>query len=226
MNARQIVADAIKRVTQKFQEDHYPDIHKILSSLPITPKSRKLGNFLSKTPFGCQNDDVTRLVELMLDVKIPLRGEKFLPYKGTIPDSQWPLFLAITVMGDSDDDHRYGIDEVIIAIDPEDPSENMLRKDGTTGGDMSRYKCDFRPAFPQEIDKFIQDLPTDKVNRYFGTLIGAAEAIVGAKVVVALTAKEKAAKKAAKKAPSKKKATKKKAVKKTAKKKVPRKKRR
>ena len=234
MNTRELLALASKRATAEFDRktghSKYVANNDIVKSIEkekaarekklkaLTPKERKLSEFLNENPFGCNQKKVHELVNILVGKDIPVEDhdDEDIEERGPMVRSHAIPQLAMLVAIVNPNNHDYGTEPALAhSLDADDRFDNMLKPNGRTGNVFPYNRWAFRIATDAEIDAFFKNIPADGLCHYIDDdTLDVLETVGGPLTSV----KKKAVKK-------KKKATKKKARKKVAKKKVARRKR-
>lgn len=115
----------------------------------ITDKAKEL-MALIHDKFGCNEDDVLKLVAA-------LSGEDLKPKETEKNDFELTYKMLCCVVPISNHgEHSYPLNYTIMIIDPRD-GESM-HDHGETGGELSLYKDDIRPATEEEIKTYVDTL--------------------------------------------------------------------
>ena len=179
----------------------------------LTPMEREMTQFLSKNPFGCNNDKVIQLESIRAGKKLPAGeledaieeddddgddDESNLGPKFKERDIQ---FLTMFVPLRQCEDHNYPIGEPCLSVDREgDALECLLRLENGEGNTFENRVGIMRTALPEEIDRFFNTISSRDLRDALEYEVPTIETVLGKKLGAPKGGKKKApAKKAAKK---------------------------
>lgn len=182
----------------------------------LTPKEKKMTDFLKKEPFGCNNDVAIKFAGIIFGKSLPVDA---LPNKSdddgndgpTIDDHKIPRFtMLVPLKNPNSHDYEIGKPALVINAEDEDPFDDLLKVNGHTGNSMNDRQLGVRLATNEEIDAFFAKVPTAALKKHFDTAVEVIETTMGKKLTGGsrLTkkkgTKKKTVKKPKKKSPRKK----------------------